>query len=244
MSEFLRKWWPFAVILLVFVVALYIILFAGNDAPEANYVGGVDKLELDGVTYRLINDVTKEEYIGSMVRSILTAERGEKLAEIKSFGLMVIAMIYNVPGDEAQKYVIDSTGRVYVKEELYEATAAEIADEASFTDYRMVGADKSMSGLKKLSIEQVEVILDAMENGQEVSITDKPFIINYQNRREIFAFSEDGLLYRAELELFLYEETVFVTTYFAGNEDATKDQALRGVPLPEGLGEELKAIWD
>ncbi len=244
MSEFLRKWWPLAAVLLVFVVALCIILFVGNDAPEANYVNGVDKLELDGVTYMLINDVTKEEYIGSMVRSILSAERGEKIAEIKSFGLMVIAMLYDVVGDDTQKYVIDSTGRIYIKEEFYEAAKAELADEAAFTDYRMVGTDKSMSGLKELSIEQVEMIRDAMENGQEVSITDKPFIINYQNRREIFAFSEDGLLYRAELELFLYEETVFVTTYFAGNEDATKDQALRGVPLPEELGEQIKAIWN
>lgn len=231
--------------LLFFVAVLLFILFGGKeDTTEAHYVQGVNEITLDGVSYTLVNDIEAETYIGSMVSDIIKGCRGERIGSVQSYGIMVVAILFEVPGDTEHRYLTDSNDRLYVQTAHLEEYQKMSADPNSFCDYRMVGADKNMDSLKNLDVDTVQTILDAQENGEEVTVDDKAFIINYNNRREVFAFTSDGFLYRASFELFLYNNEVYVTTYFEGDEDTSRAQVLKGVRLPEELQLKLKEIWD
>ncbi len=245
MKEALRKWWPLVAFLLFFVAVLLFILFGGKeDTTEAHYVQGVNEITLDGVSYTLVNDIEAETYIGSMVSDIIKGCRGERIGSVQSYGIMVVAILFEVPGDTEHRYLTDSNDRLYVQTAHLEEYYKMLASPDAFCDYRMVGADKNMDSLKKLDEAAVEVILEAQEKGQEVTVEDKAFIINYDNRREVFAFTSDGFLYRARLELFLYNNEVYVTTHFEGDEDTSRAQVLKGVRLPEELQSMLKEIWN
>ncbi len=243
--EVFRKWWPVGAFVLLFVAAFLFIIFGGEqDKTEAHYVQGVQELTLDGVSYVLLNDIESENYIGSMVSSILKGCRGERIGSIQSYGIMVVAVLFEVPGDTEHKYLTDSNDRLYVRKDCYEETKSALENPDYLCDYRMVGEDKDMEGLQPLSKETMEAIRTSKENGEEVTVTDKAFVVNYNNRREVFAFSEDGFLYQARYELFLYNNEVYVTTHFEGNEDTTREQILKGVRLPDEFQTVVKEMWN
>ncbi len=67
---------------------------------------------------------------------------------------------------------------------------------------------------------------------------------NFKNRREIFAFTADGILYKASMELFLYQNQVYVTTRYEDRTDEKKLSILTGKLLPEELQGYFRGYWD
>ncbi len=240
-----RKWSPLVALGLFLVVVVIFILTAGKEDPsEAHYVQGVNELTLNGVSFTLINDIEAETYIGSMVSDVLKGCRGERVGAIESYGIMTVAVLYAVEGDARNRYLVDSKDRLYVRTDLLEETRAMLSKEESFSVFRIVGKDKDMKSLKDLEKEDVEEIFRMAKEGTEVTINATKVVTDYNNRREVFAFTEDRTLYRAALELFLYNNEVYVTTFFEGNEDKLQKQTLKGVKLTEGLREKLLGMWD
>ena len=87
------------------------------------------------------------------------------------------------------------------------------------------------AGIRQLAGEMLEAL--RKEGGGETTIRDASVVTDYSNRREIFAFTEDGILYKVVAELFLYQGSVYLTTGFEGDKNTAKEQKLTGVKLPE-----------
>lgn len=230
-------------LLLGILTAIVIFIFTrgSGSGDSGKYTDGVKELKIGDETYRLVNDITDRTTIGSQVPAFVRAERGERTASVKSFGLITIMAIYKVKGDSNGDYLVDSSDRIYAKSALADELKAKLENAASFADYRIVDATRTIENMKKLSEENVEMLRGL--TGEETVVSDKNFVTDYTNRREVFAFTDDGLFRRAAMELFLYKEDVYLTTGFTGNTDLEKEQTLRGVKLPAEYQAEFAAYW-
>lgn len=238
------KWIRAAILAAVFV-GLIVFLFTRGNGNTARYTDGVNGLKLGDETYELVTDIATERYIGSQVRDVIRGVRGEQVAVVKSFGI-TIAALYRLEGDSDDIYLTDGNDRIYCKKERAEAARAALADtDKYFNDFRITDAAKTIEGMRKIPIEQATALREfgASGEGKEMTVTDKNVVTDYDNRREIFAFSNDGLFRHPVMELFLYNNEVYLTTGFEGDRDVRKDQVLKGVRIPDELQEAFAAYW-
>ncbi len=248
MIEFLKKWYPliiFGVLAVAGIVYVFISLKPKNYGEDAKYLDGRDLLSVGGVKYELINDIESKTYIGSEVSDVVKAMRGEEKAKIISGGIMTVAVIYSVDGDQDGNYLIDAAGRLYAKEEIADRERERLKNPENFPVRKIVSSDKSMEGLKDVSAEAYEAILLAENDlSDNVRITDEQFLDSYGLRREIFAFTEDGLFFRASNELFIYNDEVYVTVKFLpASETKDKKAMLVGTKLPAEYQAEFRGLF-
>ena len=237
------------IVLVTIMVAIGIFLFSrGNaDGEIGKYsAAGVSEVTLGGDTYVLVNDVLTERYVGSQIRSFVRGVRGEQIGTIKSFVVFTVARLFRVRGDESGRYIVDSSDRIYVKKEFSDGVAERIADKTYFPRCRILdGAqkdtDKDIEKSTELPADAAAMLRSL--TGEEVEIDDKLVVMDYTNRREILSFTEDGLFFQVEMELFLYKGSVYLTTGFEGNQSARADQKLRGIRLPDDRQEQFLVFW-
>lgn len=249
MKEFFKKWGAVLAFAAFFIAVVVFIFTAGNGnrGIEGHYVKGVALIELDGQNYQVVNDVDSKTYVGSMVSDVLKCGRGEKVGTISSYHILTLAALYRVTGDETGNYLTDSRERIYVKEELAEETKKYFADRNNFLDLKIISDDKRFDDLIDID-DAYDAVLDELAYGEGSvglrRITDQLFVTNMKNRKEIFAFTADGLFYRARYELFCYEEQVYVTVDFEDNSKQKRESILIGKLLPEELQGYFKAYFE
>ena len=252
-GEWLRKWGIFLAAGAFFIAVLIFILTAGNSnkGKTAHYTNGTLEVEIDGVRYELINDVDGETYIGSMVSDALKAERGEKVGTVTSYGIMTVAVLYRVSGDETGELLIDARGRIYAKSGTEEKYAALTAEEC-FTDYRMAVGAKTYDTLADIEdaipaevLKSLKEYTEGTSEGMDNTVRiDDPLVSEKEtNRRELFVFTEDGMFYKAALELFQYNGHVYVTSGYTDNGDDAAD-VLFGLRVSEEAEEYFLKVWD
>lgn len=249
MRKKLGKWGPLIALGLFMLAALIFIMTAGNGnrGITIHYVDGTREMEVKGEHYILINDVDSKDYIGSMVSTVLKCDRGEKVGTISSWWILTMAVVYEVQGDPNRDFLVDSRERIYIRKNLYEAKAAELEKAETFPDYRIVGKAKNYNALIDIDDEKGAALLAWANDGSSEGLyqTDSIDVTqNFNNRREIFAFTSDGLLYKASMELFLYQDQVYVTTRYEDRTDEKKLSILTGKLLPEELQEYFRGYWN
>ena len=163
------------------------------------------------------------------------------MASIRSY-LLYVSVFFSVEGDENMDYLMDGKNTIYIKEELFEDAKAYYADEANISEYRMTAKKKDLETMNTLTDEQVE-ILEGL-TGEEVVIKDQIITENYETRREIFAFYDNGIAYQAVMELFIYNNEVYKTTMMIDGDDNKGVTVLRGIKLPEEYQQEFLDIWN
>lgn len=231
-------------LLVVMLAAIGIFLFSrgDNSGGKAKYISGTVELELDGTAYSMVNDILAEEYVGSQVKSVVSATRGEQAGIVKSMGF-TLAKLFRVKGDAEGRYLIDNVGRLYARADIAGEVKTLLSSESGFPVSRIVTADHTPETARELTAEDVEMLRALPANGAEVTVTDKSVVTDYSNRREIFAFTEDGLIYKVTMELFRYQNAVYLTTGFSGDKNTMKDQKLTGVKLPDEQQERFAEFW-
>jgi len=237
--EFVKKWYPlllFGMLAVAGIVYLFVSM-KPKSGKGARYLDGRDLMEVGGVEYALINDIDAKTFIGTEVSDVVKAMHGEEKAKIQSGGLMTLAVIYKVEGDEEENYLIDSAGRLYAKKEIADRERARLADPANFPVRKVVSTGKTTESLKDLDEQTYERILEAEKDlSDNVRISDEYVTESYGLRREILAYTEDGLFCRATNELFLYNNEVYVTVaYLSADKTQNKKPMLIGTRLPDDL---------
>ena len=230
----------------VCLAGIGIFLFSrGNESGgKAKYTSGVTELELDGTAYTMINDILAETYVGSKVKSVVSAESGKQAGVIRSMAVFTIAKLFRVQGDEEERYLIDNLGRLYARSDIAEELKNRLATDDGLPVKKIVTAEHSTKTARELPGEEAGMLAELQKNGgEEKTVTDASFVTDYSNRREIFAFTEDGLLYKVSAELFLYQGSVYLTTGFEGDKKTAKEQKLTGVKLPEEWQARFAEYW-
>ena len=245
--EFVKKWYPL-LLFGVFAVTGIVWLFVSmkpKSGTGARYLDGRDLMEVGGVEYALINDIETKTFIGTEVSDVVKAIHGEEKAKIQSGGLMTLAVIYKVEGDEDENYLIDSAGRLYAKKEIADRERARLADPANFPVKKVVGTGKTTESLREVDEETYKRIRAAEKDlSDNVRISDENVTESYGLRREILAYTEDGLFSRATDELFLYNNEVYVTVaYLSAETTQNKKPMLVGTKLPDDLQEMFRPLF-
>ena len=101
----------------------------------------------------------------------------------------------------------------------------------------------NLQNASELTAEEAEMLRGLAEAEEKITIADKVFVTDYSNRREIFAFTADGLFYKVTMELFLYKDEIYLTTGFTGDKNTAKDQSLTGVKLPAEQQERFAELF-
>ena len=238
------KAFPFVVLIAV-MAAIGVFLFSrGNEnGDKAKYTNGVSELEMGGTKYAMINDLTTEVYVGSQVRVIVGAERGEQVGMVRSMGIFTLAKLFQVVGDTDGKYLVDNNGRLYAKSDIADAERARLAADESFSKLRIVGAEHDPQKSTELSAEEATMLRALVKETADTTVTDKSFVTDYSNRREVFAYTSDGIFRKVVMELFLYKNEVYLTIDFAGDKNTMKEQKLMAVKLPKEVQERFSAFW-
>ena len=158
---------------------------------------------------------------------------------------MTIAVIYSVDGDQDGNYLIDAAGRLYAKQEIAGRERERLKNPENYPVRKIVNSDKSMESLKDVSPNAYEAILAAEKDlSDNVRITDEQFLDSYGLRREIFAFTEDGLFFRASDELFIYNDEIYATVQFIPASEASDGKAmLVGTKLPAEFQAEFRPLF-
>lgn len=240
LHKFLR-WWPLYVYLL-FCAAILVFIASGDEKLpyEAYYNEGTKYVVIGGTNYRTLSVDNDDEYIGSYVSTKLHAIKKEKIARIKSY-LLYVSSYYSVEGCDNLDYVIDGKFNVYVKADLLEEKQAYFDDYSNITSYKMTARKKdneTMNDLPNSFVEDLENL-----SGNEIVINDLAVVENYENRREIYGFYNDGIFSRARYELFMYKNEVYATVKMIDKKKNRGEAVLRGIKLPEEYQEMIKKIW-
>ncbi|MBO4626754.1 MAG: hypothetical protein J5645_02075 [Lachnospiraceae bacterium] len=231
------------------IIGLFIFLFSrGGSGARAKYTDGINRVKLGDTEYELVNDILKEEYIGSDVRAGISTERGEVAGTIKSFFILTMATLYRVKGDAEGRYLVDSSGRIYAKAGEAAALKAGFEDGSAFTSWRIDDATKTLEGMKELPKEQVEAVLSLIgSDAARKSIDETLYVSDFNNRREVFAFTADGLFRKPVAELFYYGsgdvKEVFLTTAYKADKKSTTPPHLEGIRLPEEWQAAFSGYW-
>ena len=236
------RWWPLPACLLLMVVTLIFIKSGDeDDLYKASYTDTTDEVMVGDTLYVMLSKEDVNSYIGSFVSDKLNMVQKDKVASIRSY-LLYVSVFFSVEGDENMDYLMDGKNTIYIKEELFEDAKAYYADEANISEYRMTAKKKDLETMNTLTDEQVE-ILEGL-TGEEVVIKDQIITENYETRREIFAFYDNGIAYQAVMELFIYNNEVYKTTMMIDGDDNKGVTVLRGIKLPEEYQQEFLDIWN
>ncbi len=251
-GAWVRKWGIWIILGVAFISVLVFVLTAGNKTKGVtiHYTNGVTELEAEGTLYTLFNDVTSETYVGSMVSDYLKVERGAKYGTVSSYGIMTLAVLYKVKGDESGELLVDTRDRLYVKKGTEEKWKQKTSEE-NLVDYRFASGSKTYTSLKDADDDKCSAALDLLrryESGetvgtdQVVKIDDPLISENESIRREVFVFTADGLVYKAAFELFQYQNHIFLTVGYEsnGNDGANVQYGLR---ISGELEEYFQQFW-
>lgn len=238
----LLRWWPVPIyIILVIVLIIFIKGGDEDDLYKAKYNGSTDKLLLGDTEYTLLSKEEQDSYIGSFVSDKLNAVKKDKVASMRSY-LLYVGVYFSVEGDDNLDYLIDGKNNIFVKSELLEDAEKYFADTSNISEYKMTAKLKDLETMNTLTDEQMEMLRNL--SGEEVIVKDITVTENYETRREIYGFYDDGIFYKAAMELFLYNNEVYKTTMMIDGDDNEGVSVLRGIKLPEEYQEAFKAIWD
>jgi len=225
------------------VIGVIVFLFTRGSGRGADgkYTSDVNHLRIFGREYVAVTDIMTEETIGSKVRALVYAEHGERAGSVRTLGIFTIAALYRVKGDTEDLFLVDSSERIYVRASEAEKFRAILADDASFSEYRIVNSVKKPPEVKSIPKEQMQILQEL--TGEETTVTDKLAVANYSNRREILGYTKDGMFRKPLAELFLYNNTVYLTTSFIGDRDINEYQELKGRALPEEWQTVFREYW-
>lgn len=245
MLEFLKKW---SLLLAATIVLVGGIIWAAlamkpkDDRGKFIEIGS--ELELDGVRYKVVNDMHTDAYIGSQVADVIRAQIGERIASVSSGG-MPVAVIYKVQNDANGKYIMDTSGNIYVKAEDAEAERERLGLFESFPIYKVTRYRKRFDDMVRVSEEGMRILIEYAESPHvDVSVNSSAIAENLGERREIIAFTEDEALYHPVYELFLYEEKVYLTVRFYDKKSSPDHKTtVQGMRLPEELQKEFRPLW-
>lgn len=234
----------FVLVLCLAAIGIFLFSRGNNTGGKAKYTSGVTDLELDGTAYTMVNDILAESYVGSKVKSVVGAQSGKQAGVIKTMAVFTVAKLFRVEGDEDGRYLIDNLGRLYARSDIAEELKSRLATDDGLPVRKIVTSAHSPLSARDLSAEEIGMLTELQKNGgEETTIKDVSFVTDYSNRREIFAFTEDGLLYKVVTELFLYRGSVYLTTGFEGDKNTAKEQKLTGVKLPEEWQSHFAEYW-
>lgn len=238
----LLRWWPVPVYILL-VVVLIIFIKGGdeNDLYKAKYNGSTDRILLGDTEYTLLSEEEQDSYIGSFVSDKLNAVKKDKVASMRSY-LLYVGVYFSAEGDDNLDYLIDGKNNIFVKSELYEGAEKYFADSSNISEYKMTAKLKDLETMNTLTDEQMNMLREL--SGEEIIVKDITVTENYETRREIYGFYDDGIFYKACMELFLYNNEVYKTTMMIDGNDNEGVSVLRGIKLPKEYQDEFKAIWD
>ncbi len=238
----LLRWWPVPVYIILVIVLIFFIKGGDeNDLYKAKYNGSTEKILLGDTEYTLLSKEEQDSYIGSFVSDKLNAVKKDKVASMRSY-LLYVGVYFSVEGDDDLNYLIDGKNNIFVKSEMYEEAKKYFADSANISEYKMTAKLKDLETMNTLTDKQVDMLSGL--SGEEVIVKDVIVTENYETRREIYGFFDDGIFYKAYMELFLYNNEVYKTTMMIDGDDNEGVSVLRGIKLPEEYQEEFKAIWD
>lgn len=245
-----KKILPVALPIVVFVGLILFLALSGRQKQGriARYVDGRDVIEIEGVRYALINDTEAQSYIGSLVSDVVKATRGEQYASIRSKGLfaMTLGVLSRIEGDADTLYLLDGNGNLYAREGQAEALRNRLADRSAFSDYKIIGKNKKNGEMREMPAEDYAAITAAAADPEGcLEIREKNITEDYDTRREVFAFTEDGMFFRACSELFLYNNEVFVTVGFVDSKSSKdKKSVLTGKRLPKEIADRYRDLWN
>lgn len=235
------RWWPLPVYLILVVVLIFFIRSGDeDDLYKASYTDSTEKIMVGDTCYVMLSKEDSESYIGSFVSDKLNAVQKDKVASIRSY-LLYVSVFFSVEGDENMDYLMDGKKTIYVKEDLYDETTAYYDDETNISSYKMTAKKKDLDTMNELSREQIEMIWNL--EGDEVIIKDKIITEDYETRREIFAFYDNGIMYKAVEELFIYNNEIYKTTEMIDGDDNKGVTVLKGIKLPKQYQQEFLDMW-
>lgn len=138
-------------------------------------------------------------------------------------------------------YLIDGKYNTYVKADLYEEKKAYYDNYDNITSYKITSGRKDNDSMVELSNDFIDKMLDIKE--KEVFINNLAVTENYETRREIYGFYENGLFSRACYELFKYEGDIYLTTNMIDKKKNNGESVLKGVKLPDELKKQVESLW-
>ncbi|MGN0165685.1 MAG: hypothetical protein ACI39R_05835 [Lachnospiraceae bacterium] len=236
------RWWPLPVyIILVIVLIIFIKSGDEDDLYKASYTDTTDKIMVGDTCYVLLSKEEQDSYIGSFVSDKLNAIQKDKVASIRSY-LLYVSVFFSVEGDPEMDYLMDGKNTIYIKEELLQDAKSYYADSSNIEKYKMTGKKKDLDTMNELSDEQMEMLNNL--SGEEVIIKDQMVTENYETRREIFGFYDNGIMYQAVMELFIYNNEIYKTTMIIDGDDNQGVTVIRGIKLPEEYQKEFMDIWN
>lgn len=238
----LRKWWPVPVYILMMIAVIFFIRSGDeDDLYEAHYKDGAETVTVGNTDYTVLSREDSDSYIGSFVSDKLNAVQKDKVASVRSY-LLYVSVFFSVEGDENMDYLMDGKKTIYVKADMLDEAEAYFSDSSNISEYKMTAKLKDLDTMNTLSAEQIEMLFSL--TGQETIVKDITVTENYETRREVYAFYDDGIFYKAAAELFLYEGEVYKTTMMIDGNDNEGVSVLRGIRLPEEYQEAFLDIWD
>lgn len=242
-----KKWMPlvaFGLFLIGGIVFLILMLKPKKIGDGASYIDGFNEIAVGETHYVMINDIEAESFVGSGVGDFVKVKRGEKVTSITG-GFMTLCILYKVEGDNEDRYLSDSNGRLYAKKDIAEAEKARLSDWGIYTKHKIIDSDKNSGEFHDITEEQYGALLALCEEQFDaINIDDKQIAEEFDNRREVFAFTEDEMAFRACAELFLYNNEVYVTiAYVNAKNSKTKKAILTGKKLTDGMQKEFRYLW-
>lgn len=238
----LLKWWPLPVYLLLVAAVIFFIRSGDeDDLYKAHYKDGAETVTVGETDYTVLSKEDSESYIGSFVSDKLNAVQKDKVASVRSY-LLYVSVFFSVEGDENMDYLMDGKKTIYVKADRLEAAKEYFADSSNISEYKMTSKLKDLDTMNILSAEQIEMIFSL--TGQDTVVKDITVTENFETRREIYGFYDDGIFYKAVAELFLYGGEVYKTTMMIDGDDNEGVSVLRGIRLPEEYQKAFLDIWN
>jgi 3-methyladenine DNA glycosylase AlkC len=237
----LLRWWPLPVYIIgVIVLILFIKSGDEEDLYKAHMKKGTETVTIGDYDYTVLSKEDEDSYIGSSVSDKLNAVKKDKIASLRSY-LLYVSVFYSIEGDEEFDYVMDGKNTIYVKSELLSQAQAYYNDYTNINSFKITTTAKDYESMKEVSSDVYEM-LDEL-SGDEVLIKDKSVTENYENRREIYGFYDNGLMYRAVKELFKYNNEIYLTTYYVDADDNNGTTVIKGIKLPEEYQSSFKEYW-
>lgn len=236
------KWWPLPAYLLL-VIGMFFFIKSGDekDLYEAHFKEGAEVVTVGDTDYVIFSKEDKESFIGSFVSDKLNAVSGDKIASVRSF-LLYVSVFFEIEGDPEHNYLVDGKNTIYVRADKLEEARAYFSDDSHINGYKMTSKMKDLDSMNVLSEEQMNML--SQLKGDEILVDEIIITENYETRREIYGFYDDGIFYKAVMELFKYNNEIYKTTMMIDGNDNQGKSVLRGIKLPEEYQQEFLNIWD
>lgn len=247
MKDNVKNWLPLVVffaLLLGGIIVLIVTMKPKKNGEKAAYVDGFSEIAVGDEHYVLVNDIESQSYIGSGVGDFVKCKRSDTAASITG-GFMTLNVLYRVEGDASGNFLTDSNGRIYAKKEISQSEKERLSLQDSYVKYKVIDTDKKSGQFHDISIEQYAKLMELASDTEDViRLDDKQIAEEFDNRREVFAFTADEAFFRACAELFLYNNEVYLTIdYLNAKQSETKKAVLTGTKLPEELQTVFRPFW-